>query len=71
MTFKIKCGAQATRALELIFRQFAADPREVVYQLEWAHPLVALFTDVIHEKPRVTHLRAVDEASTNLTSTCA
>jgi len=34
MTFKIKCGAQAMRALELIFRQFAADPREVVYQLE-------------------------------------
>jgi len=56
----------------IVFRQFAADPREVTYQLENLHPLVALFTDVLHEKPRiaprVTHLRAVDEASTNLTS---
>ena len=69
MTFKMKCVAASKKFFELIFRQFDADPREVTYTLENSHPLVALFTDVIHEKPRMTHLRAVDEASTNLTST--
>ena len=49
-------------AFVLIFRQSAADPRKVVYQLENLHPLVALFTDVIHEMPRVRP-RAADEES--------
>jgi hypothetical protein len=71
MAFRIKCGASNSRAFELVFRQFAADPREVVYQLEWLHPLVALFTDVLHEKPRVAPIRprAADEETMSVSST--
>ena len=61
MTFKIHCGAAAKRSFVLIFRQFDADPREVTYQLENLHPLVALFTDVLHEKPRIRPRAADDE----------
>ena len=68
MTFKIKCGAQTKRFLELIFRQFDADPREVTYQLEHLHPLVALFTDVIHEKQAIRPRAVVDDETMSVST---
>jgi hypothetical protein len=49
ITCRIKCGSNTRRSFDVLFAQLHADPREVTYQLDFAHPLVAQFTDVLRE----------------------
>ena len=64
MTFKIKCGSNTRRSFDMVFTQLHADPREISYQLEFLHPLVAQFTDVLRE----IHAPAPDDETMSVTS---
>ena len=65
MTFRIKCGSNTRRSFDMVFTQQHADPREISYQLEFLHPLVAQFTDVLRE---IRAPSAADDETMSVTS---